>query len=140
MPCTEHTNFGRSRSSHWVHWLVLSALLLGQFALGAGYGVAAEQSNDELRIPVCTSTGIQYIVWTPQGIEKDTGSDSDTWTSAGTCVLCTTSPVQFRFDTQRALFDDVRIEDLCLIEQNAQLVSIRFVLNPHACPRAPPTA
>lgn len=121
-----------------VHWLVLLSLLLGQFALGFGYGIAAEGGNDEIRIPVCTSTGIQYIVWTPDGIQQDTSSTAAP--AAGNCDLCNAPPAQLRFDLQDSLLPSPQTSGPTVAHERAQLNWATFALNPRAAPRAPPFA
>ncbi|MCD8503657.1 MAG: DUF2946 domain-containing protein [Burkholderiaceae bacterium] len=120
-----------------IHWLVLFSLLLGQFVLGFGYGIAAERNNDEIRIPVCTSTGIQYIIWTPDGIKQSTEPGNNT--SSGNCTLCTVSPHQLRFDLQDSLLLEPLANDGSLVARASQLIGATFVLNPNAAPRAPPS-
>lgn len=120
-----------------IHWLVLLSLLLGQFALGFGYGIAAERNNDEIRIPVCTSTGIEYIIWTPHGVKQSAEPGSDT--SSGNCTLCTVSPHQLRFDLQNQLLREPLTSRNLPIDRTGQLLGSTFGLNPHAAPRAPPS-
>lgn len=127
-----------SAQNQWVHWAVLLALLLGQFALGFGYGIAAEKNNDEIRIPICTSNGIEYIIWSPDGpLQRTDGSGE---LKSGTCVLCTVSPVQIRFNTQdQWLPKPARGQ----ISQASAAVNHWLIINPHdltAAPRAPPLA
>lgn len=119
-----------------IHWLVLLSLLLGQFALGFGYGIAAERGNDQIKIPVCTSTGIQYIIWTPDGITQETGSNAKP--AAGNCSLCTVSPPQFRFGIQDALLPEPLVNRATQIPQASQLAGPSFAFNPNTAPRAPP--
>lgn len=120
-----------------VHWLVLLSLLLGQFALGFGYGIAAERGNDEIRIPVCTSTGIEYIIWTPDGVKQD--AEPGAKSSSGNCTLCTVSPQQLRFDLQGLLLAEPLVNQTVGLNQKSQIIGAAFVLNPHAAPRAPPS-
>lgn len=120
-----------------VHWLVLLSLLLGQFALGFGYGIAAEKGNDEIRIPVCTSTGIEYIIWTSDGVTQSPESGANP--ASGKCELCNVSPPQLRFNLQDGyLFGPAATVDLS-IAHVAPLDGSTFVLNPNAAPRAPPS-
>lgn len=82
-----------------VSWAILWVLLLSQFAMGIGYGIAAQNSTDEIRVPVCTSNGIEYIIWTrDEGITKD--STEPQLQKSGGCVLCTVSPLNLSFDKQ----------------------------------------
>ena len=127
-----------ARNKQLTHWVVLLSLLLGQFALGFGYGIAAEQRNGEIRIPVCTSTGIEYIIWTPDGIKQDAQPNSNS--SAGSCTLCTVSPSQLRFDIQDGLLRAQTHESTVKPAQSAQVIGSRFIINPQAAPRAPPVA
>ena len=119
-----------------VHWLVLLSLLLGQFALGFGYGIAAENNNDEIRIPVCTSSGIEYIIWTPNGVKESAEPEANP--TSGTCVLCTVSPHQLRFSLQDSFFYEPRLHRDVSPTKVARLAWPAFVLNPNAAPRAPP--
>ena len=120
-----------------VHWLVLLSLVLGQFALGLGYSVAAERDAHDMRILVCTSTGIKYIIWTPDGFTlDDQTTEHVAW---GTCTLCTVSPTQFRFDVQDNHLGKSSAYLAVPACKTAPLVGSTFVLNPHAAPRAPPS-
>ncbi|UOD51070.1 hypothetical protein [Orrella daihaiensis] len=120
-----------------VHWLVLLSVLLGQFALGFGYGIAAERSNDEIRIPVCTSTGIEYIIWTPEGIKQDAQPGKSS--SSGSCTLCTVSPPQLRFNVQDSLLREPLVVNGKPIGSSSQRLGKTVILNPSAAPRAPPS-
>lgn len=128
-----------------VHWLVLLPLLLGQFALGFGYGIAAERGNEQIRIPVCTNTGIQYIIWTPDGINKNVGTDAGAVDKphassvGGNCTLCTVSPPQIRFDVQDTLLPEPIASQIDQIPQTSQQLQATSVLNLRAAPRAPPS-
>lgn len=127
-----------SSQNQWVHWAVLLALLLGQFALGFGYGIAAEKNNDEIRIPICTSNGIEYIIWSPDGPLQRTDGDGELKSS--TCVLCTVSPVQIRFNTQDEWLPK---PPGGLTSEVAFAASHWRIIDPHdltAAPRAPPLA
>lgn len=119
-----------------VHWLVLLSLLLGQFALGTSYGIAAERGDADVRIPVCTSTGITYLIWTPEGVTQDDKTDNRLAT--GTCTLCTVSPHQLRFGLQDTLLPRPMQAGEIPRHQIAQLHGATFVLDPNASPRAPP--
>lgn len=126
-----------TRRRHLVHWIVLLSLVLGQFAIGLGYSVAAERGANGMRMPVCTSTGIQYVIWTPDGVTID--AESTERQSSGTCTLCTVSPTQFRFDVQ----DGYLAKSIAHLDVPsgaiAPLCGSTFVLNPLAAPRAPPS-
>lgn len=121
---------------------MLISLLLGQFALGFGYGIAAERGNDEIKIPVCTSTGIRYVNWTPDGIIKDSALDAkpDGNPAAGDCTLCTVSPPQLRFDVQDALLPEPIASRMEQVPQTGQRFQPPSILNLTAPPRAPPFA
>jgi hypothetical protein len=125
-----------SKSSQWVHWIVLLALLLGQFVLGFGYGFAAQKNNDEIRIPICTSNGIEYIIWSADGPLERTDASKELKSS--TCVLCTVSPTQIRFNTQ----DDILPKAARTQTARAGLTENRCksidLLALNAAPRAPP--
>lgn len=120
-----------------IHWLVLLSLLLGQFALGFGYGIAAERSNDEIQIPVCTSNGIEYIIWTPDGVKQDIEPGDKS--PSGNCTLCTVSPPQLRFDLQENLLPEPVANRATQGKQSSQVAGATFTLNPNAAPRAPPS-
>ncbi len=119
-----------------VHWLVLLSLLLGQFALGTSTWLAAERGDTDVRMPVCTSTGITYLISTPEGVTQDDKTDNRLAT--GTCTLCTVSPHQLRFGLQDTLLPRPMQAGEIPRHQIAQLVGATFVLDPNASPRAPP--
>lgn len=120
-----------------VSWAMLWVLLLGQFALGIGYGIAAQNSSDEIRVPVCTSNGIEYIIWTRDGgIDKDpTGSPQSL--KSGGCVLCTVSPVYLSFDKQPPSAPHPLLGQAPFYDAGNTLVQ-RVVSLSSAAPRAPP--
>ena len=121
-----------------VSWAILWVLLLGQFAMGIGYGIAAQNSTAEIRVPVCTSNGIEYITWTrDEGIKKESSQNQSL--KSGGCVLCTVSPVYLTFDKQPQIAPSQLIgqapayDDPITLDQRALSLSA-------AAPRAPPTA
>lgn len=125
-----------SPKNQCVHWAVLLALLLGQFALGFGYGIAAEKNNDEIRIPICTSNGIEYIIWSADGPLERTDAQGELKKSS--CVLCTVSPVQIRFNTQNDLLPKpaaALTSEVALAASHWQIPDLHDLT---AAPRAPP--
>ncbi len=119
---------------HLVHWVVLWALLLGQLALGLGYGIAAQRADGAIKIPVCTSSGIEYTSWSSDGSSGERSSSA----KSGGCVFCSVSPVYFDFD------------DTPKVAPATDLGSVQFIYHsvflPHqrltaltGAPRAPPS-
>ena len=127
----------------WMHWLVLWSLVLGQLAMSTGLTLAQTPSSHSTKVPVCTSTGIVYVTWSEAATkqiseEHQTLPSTESTTHAGTCVWCTVSPTQLRFDLHKTLLPHAQSTEQINNCYNDSFTTPAFNGNPHAAPRAPP--
>ena len=132
------TSLPKTRSRNiLVHWVVLWSLLLGQLALGIGYGLAAQGSNDEIKVPVCTSNGIEYVSWKIKRGSSEFSENGVTAKSGG-CVLCTVAPAYFDFGSLHTpIKTELTVE---FISANWFIPNTPQFILYTAAPRAPPAA
>ncbi len=122
---------------HWVHWLVLVSLLLGQLALGLGAARAHESHLAGAPVAICTSSGIQYIDLVPD-VDMDIGGVADT-AASGSCFFCTVSPHQLRFDLHHSWRVKPAGTGLYTRLKLFEPLAVRTdFLAQHPAPRAPP--
>jgi len=112
--------------------------------MNASLAFAQTPDGSHAKVPVCTSTGIVYMSWPDRdSIEasKDQQLQSDAnWDAshAGTCVWCTVSPTQLRFDLHRDLGIEPSLVDGTHATTPPTTAPQVFPGNPYAAPRAPP--
>jgi hypothetical protein len=81
------------RRTHLIHWMVLWALIFGQLSLGLNQAIAGGSASADIRMPVCTIYGTQFVTITIDAADQS----SDTTPSAADvkpCVYCSIAGVQ----------------------------------------------